>query len=175
MLIAATRAAAKPLAMLVAASDTFVKPADDCCKPNLCPYTSPCCLQPIVQAGDKCRRMYMVAAGTVMHRGRWYMHGELLGAHLFLPEGEFAWTHSASTLTFSTLISLDKETFHRSACKGDCARCKHAQWFTVRILLTQHLQGSHPVRTAVDLRRAAVPFMVLLTEENGPSPSRRCL
>ena len=94
----------------------------------MCPYTHPCCLQPIVQAGDKCQRMYMVAAGTVLHKGRWHMHGELLGAHLFLPEGEVAWSHSACTLTFSTLISLDKQTFHRSACTGVCAlQCKHVQ------------------------------------------------
>ena len=55
------------------------------------------------------------------------MHGELLGAHLCLPEGECAWSHSAATLTFSTLISLDKETFHRSACKGVCAQRKRVQ------------------------------------------------
>eukprot|EP00891_Asterochloris_glomerata_P005349 jgi/Astpho2/5349/Aster-x1289 len=94
--------------------------------------------EPIVQAGDKCQRMYVVAAGTVMHRGRWLMHGELLGAQLFLPEGEITWAHSARTLTFSTLISLDKETFHSLLARHPASR-RAVRAFVVKAALREGL------------------------------------
>lgn len=88
-----------------------------------------------------------------MHRGRWLMHGELLGAQLFLPEGEITWAHSARTLTFSTLISLDKETFHRSACQVVC-RCAQ-------------LESLHPVQTCA-VMHTVDPFALAPARVSGP-------
>ena len=68
------------------------------------------CLQPIVREGDKCNRLFIVDQGLLSSKGRLLGCGALVGEqHFLLDKGR--WSHSANTVTYTRLLTLDKDTF----------------------------------------------------------------
>jgi CRP-like cAMP-binding protein len=67
-------------------------------------------VQPVFREGDNCDRLFIIDHGTVVSRGQLLMHGSLIGVELFLVD-DTTWTHTATTLTYSMLLSLNRDTF----------------------------------------------------------------
>lgn len=67
-------------------------------------------VQPIVREGDKCNRLFIVDQGLLSSKGRLLGCGALVGEqHFLLDKGR--WSHSANTVTYTRLLTLDKDTF----------------------------------------------------------------
>ena len=90
------------------------QPAKWCHKTNIClRKTYPqsfLAMQPIVREGDKCDRLFIVDQGLLSSKGRLLGCGALVGEqHFLLDKGR--WSHSANTVTYTRLLTLDKATF----------------------------------------------------------------
>ena len=69
-----------------------------------------CLLQPVVREGDKCNRLFIIDQGLLSSKGRLLGGGAIVGEqHFLLNKGR--WSHSANTVTYTRLLSLDKDTF----------------------------------------------------------------
>lgn len=67
-------------------------------------------VQPVVREGDKCNRLFIVDQGLLSSKGRLLGCGAIVGEqHFLLDKGR--WSHSANTVTYTRLLTLDKDTF----------------------------------------------------------------
>ncbi|DBB02391.1 TPA: hypothetical protein ACH3X3_011394 [Trebouxia sp. C0006] len=66
--------------------------------------------EPVVREGDKCNRLFIIDQGLLSSKGRLLGGGAIVGEqHFLLNKGR--WSHSANTVTYTRLLSLEKDTF----------------------------------------------------------------
>ncbi|KAA6426426.1 MAG: voltage-gated ion channel superfamily [Trebouxia sp. A1-2] len=66
--------------------------------------------EPVMREGDKCDRLFIIDQGLLSSKGRLLGGGAIVGEqHFLLNKGR--WSHSANTVTYTRLLSLDKDTF----------------------------------------------------------------
>jgi len=102
-------------ALSVPSLDPLQQAVDMCCTLHCFTlhYTALHCialLQPVVREGDKCNRLFIIDQGLLSSKGRLLGCGAIVGEqHFLLDKGR--WSHSANTVTYTRLLSLDKDTF----------------------------------------------------------------
>ena len=67
-------------------------------------------VQAVVREGDKCTRLFILDQGTLSSKGRMLEAGAVVGVQHFLLSRN-RWSHAVTTVTYSRLQSLDKDTF----------------------------------------------------------------